>query len=225
MSKTQKTRAPKLDIRAWRVEVVDAAQTSQKAAFTMFDTMVALVLRRYGPCLINPAPQALNDDCTRAAVGGPSKADYDEDQKQFAELAKARGLASNQWVRKPYAAAVKSVYGTLPITETAEALAERQRRKAGGASTGHANAAEVQQPAKAGRTEGETQERRPSKAEQIEQVVTSYGIPATMEAIARILDGKPDTALAAKTMRALVEEMRGGAPVDVKLNTRAKKSA
>jgi hypothetical protein len=217
----KKPLAKVFDVRDWRVRIVDAAEPTARAGQTAHQSMLVLLIERYGVCKLEAAPKELNADGTRADVGGPSKTDYDADQKFFGELAKLRGLANNQWVRKPYASAVKALYGTLPVNESAEALRKRLERKANGASTGHGNAEEAQ----AGRKTGETQERAPSKAETAEQFVTRTGIPETMDAMARVLETKPSTALAAKVLRSLAEEMRGGPPVEVKLNTRARKAA
>lgn len=59
---------------------------------------------------------------------GETKPTYEQfwsDREALAILAKERGLADDQWVRKPYNAAVKSVYGELPVSPSKEAVAKR----------------------------------------------------------------------------------------------------
>lgn len=53
---------------------------------------------------------------------------YTADQRALALLAEQRGLTDNQWVRKPYAAAVRAVYGALPVSTGQDAETKRYTR-------------------------------------------------------------------------------------------------
>lgn len=55
----------------------------------------------------------------------PTYEQFWSDREALAILAKERGLADDQWVRKPYNAAVKSLYGDLPVSTSKEAIAKR----------------------------------------------------------------------------------------------------
>lgn len=84
-------------------------QTGHRATLTMQQKLDALIVSRYGQCL-------------------PSAVDYAKDQRALALLAEAKGLADNQHVRKPYAAAIKARYGCLPVGTGADAEAKRLER-------------------------------------------------------------------------------------------------
>lgn len=100
-----------VDTEDWHGAVIDTIGAWQKAAGTMLDRMLGLLEARYGNRM-------------------PTYEEYTHDQKALAQLAEKRGLKSNQWVRKPFAAAVKSRYNALPIQMTPEAIRKRAERAA-----------------------------------------------------------------------------------------------
>src|SRR5688572_17899812 len=84
-------------------DVFAAAQLAARAGVTMAQKLNTLILAKYG------------DTC-------PTFEQYRDDQKALAQLAKDRKLVDNQWVRKPYAAAIKARFGALPVSQAPEAV-------------------------------------------------------------------------------------------------------
>lgn len=58
-------------------------------------------------------------------VNPPTYEQFWSDREALAILAKEKGLVDDQWVRKPYNAAVKSLYLELPVSPSKEAVAKR----------------------------------------------------------------------------------------------------
>lgn len=163
-----------VEITPYHRDVFKACETGRKAADTMLQRMVQLLKSKYGET-------------------SPTFAQYRGDQAALAQLAKDRGLVDNQWVRKPYAAAVKTLYGALPEAQTAAALAKRKVREALAASKGE----------KAGAVKGQTAPRRASEPETLEQYVARVGVFKVLAACAAILEADKSTADMAKAVKAL----------------------
>lgn len=142
-------------------EVYATAMTGAKQQQTMAKRMAALIAARYG-------------------ATSPTFEQYRDDQKALAQIAKDRKLADNQWVRKPYAAAVKAAYKALPVSLDAAAVLKRAQRDAD-------KAAKQGQELKAGAPAGVTQDHGANASEQIDAVVTRLGLFAVLEACTRIL--------------------------------------
>lgn len=128
----------------------------------------------------------------------PTFAQYTADQAALKELARARGFADNQWVRKPFAAAIKALYGALPESDSPAAVAKRAQREAEAAKN----------PPKVGAPAGETQPRKVSASESVEQFIARVGIFATLDALTRILASDDSTKAAAKQLTALEAVIR-----------------
>lgn len=144
-------------------DIYAAAQSGQRATQTMAKKMEALLEAQYGST-------------------SPTFEQYRADQKALAQIAKSRKLADNQWVRKPYAAAVKAKYGQLPVSLDPAAVLKAAKRAADAAAAKAAGAT-----ATAGAAKGETQDHGTSDAENIDSVVTRLGLFAVLEACTRIL--------------------------------------
>lgn len=91
--------------------IINALQAGKKASETMQQKLEALIRSKYGDCM-------------------PTIVQYTADQSALKLLADQRGLADNQWVRKPYALAVRAVYGALPVSTGQDAEGKRLSRYA-----------------------------------------------------------------------------------------------
>lgn len=174
-------------ILAFHKDVFAIAQTGHRAGETMHKKMCALLTSRYG----------------KAA---PTYEQYRADRAALLQLAKDRKLASDQWVRKPFCAAVKAMYGALPEAQTPEAIAKRALRAQQDAAVKAAKAAAA---APVGAPKGETQDRQPTEAEQVESLVTRIGLFKTLEACVRILEADEATKAQALHIRKMVAKAAG----------------
>jgi hypothetical protein len=150
-----------IEVTAYHRDLFKAAEAGRKAGETMLQKMVALLKSKYGE-------------------KSPSFAQYRADQQALAVLAKDKGLADNQWVRKPFALAVKTLYGDLPKAQTAGALAKAKVREALAAN-------------KPGAVKGETAPRRQSEPETLEQYITRVGVFKVLQQCALILECANET--------------------------------
>lgn len=157
------TKAP-VEVLPFHKDAFAIAQTGRRASETMAKKMEALLTSRYGET-------------------APTFEQYKADRAALRELAKQKGLADDQWVRKPFCAAIVKLYGKLPESQSPEALRKAAERKI--AQDAIAKARES--AAKPGAPAGETQDRQPTEAEQIEALVTRIGLIKTADAIVRIL--------------------------------------
>jgi hypothetical protein len=170
-----------IEVTAFHRDVFKAAEAGRKAGETMLQKMVALLRSKY------------------AAVA-PTFEQYRADQKALAEIAKERGLTDNQWVRKPFALAVKTLYGALPEAQTAAAMAKRKLREANAAAG-----------VKAGAPKGETAPRRQSEPETLEQYITRVGVFKVLQQCALILECVDDTKAFGNIVREQVKQARAKA--------------
>ncbi len=143
-------------ITAFHKDVFAAAIAGRKATETMQQKMASLLKSKYGETM-------------------PTFAQFKGDRAALKQLAADKGLADDQWVRKPFNAAVKALYGALPEAQTAAALAKRKVRDALGKS-------------KAGAKKGETAPRRQSEPETLEQYITRVGVFKVLQQCALILE-------------------------------------
>lgn len=199
-------------------EVFAIARTGHNAGLTMAKKMQALLISRYGEALIDSSDK---DNWGRpCAAGGPTFEQYRNDQQCLAELAKSKGLTDNQWVRKPYAAAVKALYGALPVAMTAEAIQKRAQREANEAARKANEAAKT-----AGAPKGETTERVPSEGETIEQVIARLGVFQALDACVRILNAESSTKVQAAHMAAMVKAAKQAAQAPTSAKSSGKRKA
>ncbi len=164
-------------ILAFHKDVYACAQTAAKAGITMAQKMNALILARYA------------ETC-------PTFEEYRADQRALAQLAKDRKLVDNQWVRKPYAAAIKARFGALPVSQAPEAIVKAAKRAADAAGKKNADAAA------AGAVKGDTTQRVPSDTENLESLIARIGVFKALEACINILAADDKTSAQAKHLKA-----------------------
>lgn len=167
MSQLIKTSTAKaVEVLAFHRDAFAIARTGHKAGETMAKKMEALLTSRYGQT-------------------APTFEQYKADRAALRQLAADKGLESDQWVRKPFCAAIVKLYGKLPESQSPEALRKAEERRI--AQEAVKKARESSAAAKPGAPAGETQDRQPTEAEQIESLVARIGLIKTADAIVRIL--------------------------------------
>jgi hypothetical protein len=180
-------------------DIFKVAQTGQRATETMRVKLQNLLVSKYG------APvTTVGADGVRILSGGPTFEQDREDKKALAQLAKDKGLKSDQWVRKPYNAALTALYGKLPEAQTPEALRKAAERKIAQEAIAKARAAAA---APAGAPKGETNDRAPTEAEQIDSLVTRIGLIKTADAIVRILKADERTKVQATHLEKMLAKV------------------
>ncbi len=155
----------------FHTSVYAAAMANHKAGVTMADKMQALVTSKYG-------------------TTSPTYEQYRTDQAVLASMAKEKGLKDNQWVRKPYAAAVKAVFKELPVAQTAAAILKRSLREKNGAP-------------KKGAVKNAVSARNSSSGDQIEQFIAKAGVMPVLAALTKILAAENATKEAANALVAV----------------------
>ena len=134
-------RAAHVVISPFHVKMFDAAfkaaDTLNKATESQRVVMRNLLLVQYG------------DVC-------PTYVQFRADRDALRVMALDRGLVDDQWVRKPYNAAVINLYGALPVSDSPAAQAKRAQRP-------------VATKGKAGAKTGETSERAAAEPATSEQ--------------------------------------------------------
>lgn len=180
MSVIRVSTAAAVEVLPFHRDVLSIAQTGHRAAETMLKKMRALLVSRYG-------------------ATAPTFEQYRADKAALRQLAKDKKLADDQWLRKPFAAAIKAEYGALPESQDAAAVAKRAQRDA--------KKAAAPAPAPVGAPAGQTQEHAPSEAEQIEQIVTRLGLIKTADAIVRILEADERTKAQATHLKKMLAKV------------------
>ncbi len=178
-----------------------------KAQGTMQTKLGALIVSKYG-------------------TTAPTYAQFRADRDALKELAKEKGLADDQWLRKPFNAAVIAIFGKLPEAMTAAAIAKRAVRDAAAAKQADALAkvnadravagmaplavlrkGTAQTDAgKAGAPKGETSQRVASEGETIEQYIARVGLWKVMDACARVLNADKSTQAVAKQIQPAIKQ-------------------
>lgn len=153
-------------ITAFHKDVFNAIQSCRKAAETMATKMRALLVSKYGDTM-------------------PSYEQFKADRMALAQLADDKGLKDDQWIRKPYNAAVKGLYGDLP---------KAPGSKVTGPKGGNG---------KAGAKKGQTAPRTESQRETLAQYITRVGVYKVLAECAAILEADDSTKDVAKTLKAL----------------------
>lgn len=124
----------------------------------------------------------------------PTYEQFRADRAALRVLALERGLVDDQWVRKPYNAAVKELYGELPVSMSEAAVAKRAARPAPAPK------------AKPGAKKGETVERAEGEAESLEQFIAKHGLAKVLQAAAHILATRRESKLDATTLEAVAKK-------------------
>lgn len=225
------TKSP-LEILPFHKAVMAACTKGANAQQTMRDAIAALIKSRYKVF--------------------PTYAQYRADQDALAELSKGRGLMDNQYARKAYAKAMHDVYGALPLTTGADAVAKRAQRlkdlselhrtryqEAFDAARKHSTSLEHAEALaceavksakaddkKAGAPAGQTHNTQPSPAESLEQWITKHDLFAVLDACARILAADKRTSPCAKQVAAGSHAARLAlAPAETDASKAARKAA
>ena len=174
--KTQTKTPVAIAIDQFHKDVATCAMHGIRTAETVAKKMVALVVARYGKT-------------------APTFEQYKADLAAFKFIAEQRNLASEQWLVRPYGAALKTQYKELPVSMAPDAVAKRKQREERDALVKSAIAAakKTTEATPAGAKQGETQERQPSDAEQVEQLVSRVGLWETLYACIRILASDDST--------------------------------
>lgn len=162
-----------------------ACAAVRKAERTMLTKMQALLTSKYG------------EKC-------PTFEQFRADRAALKAIADEKGLKDDQWVRKPYNAAVKALYGELPVAQTAAAIAKRKLREA-------QEAANPKPAEKSGAKKGETAQRAPSAGETIEQFIARMGVFKVLEQCVNILEAVDETKAVAQAIKKDVMPLRKAA--------------
>lgn len=132
----------------------------------------------------------------------PTYEQFWSDREALAILARENGLVDDQWVRKPYNAAVKALYQELPVSPSKAAVAKRLTRGS-------------QNPT------GERRHRPPKDPVKtvenaMHRMIESYGYAPVLSAMARILAERDETRREAKRVENLAGRIHN---VDPALDT------
>lgn len=176
-----------------------------KANGTMQTKLGALIVSKYGKV-------------------APTYAQFRADRDALKELASDKGLADDQWLRKPFNAAIIAIFGALPEAQTAAALAKRKVRDAEDAkkletlnktrkSAGEAPLDKLPKKVAApaatrpqGAQPGKTLAQPTPVSETIEQLIARVGLWEIMDACARILNADQSTSAEAKLLQPIVRK-------------------
>ena len=194
--KTSTTAA--VEVTAFHKDVANIAIAGMRSQETMHKRMVALITSRYGDT-------------------APTFEQHRADIKAFGEVAKSRKLASDQWIRRPYNAAIIALFEKLPVSMAPDAVQKREQREARDklvkAAIAKAKESQTMQAVSnpVGAPAGETQEREPSDAEKLEQMVTRCGVFETLYACLRILDSDESTHAQVVHMRKMADAAKKAA--------------
>lgn len=138
---------------------------------------------------------------------GEARPTYDEfwsDRAALKQLAAEKGLADDQWVRKPYNMAIKELYGDLPISMHVAAVTKRAQRP-----EPKARAAAVPKPS--GNKVIRVQ--MPPDAESaVRQMLEHYGMAQVLLAFSTVLAEHRETKLEADRLQNLGDRIMSAAP-------------
>lgn len=137
----------------------------------------------------------------------PTYAQFRADRAALKILAAQKGLVDDQWVRKPYNAAIHQLYGALPVSDSPAAQAKAAQRAAKSGGEGQDVAP------KRGAVKGNTTERAEGERETIEQFIAKHGIAKVLAAASAILAERKETRLDATTLQAVARKYAVGAAV------------
>jgi hypothetical protein len=143
----------------------------------------------------------------------PSFEAYRATKACFNALAKHIGLASTQYIDKPFNAAIKQLYGKqllkasggasdLPVSMSKEAIQKRASRESLGQNTKVQREANIA-ALKAGAVKGDTATRAASASETIEQFIARVGTANVLTELSRILATKRESATDATVLKTI----------------------
>lgn len=155
-----------VQVTKFHTEMFACMQTAAKAAGTMATRMQALLTSKYGTVM-------------------PTYEQFKGDRLALAHLADAKGLKDDQWIRKPYNAAVKALYGDLP---------KAPGSKVEGAKKGNGNA---------GAVKGQTAPRTTSERETLAQYIARVGVYKVLAECAAILEADDSTKAISSSLKAI----------------------
>jgi hypothetical protein len=156
-----------VQVTAFHKDVFACIQAARKSNETMVARMRALLVSKYGETM-------------------PTYEQFKGDRLALAQLADDKGLKDDQWIRKPYNAAVKGLFGDLPKAPGSKV----QGVKGGNGS-------------KPGAKKGETAPRTTSERESLEQYITRVGVFKVLQQCALILEADDATKGIAGAIKAL----------------------
>lgn len=187
--KTQTKTPVAVAVDQFHKDVATCAMHGIRTAETVAKKMIALVTARYGET-------------------APTFEQYKADLAAFKAIAEHRKLASEQWLVRPYGAALKTLYKELPVSMAPDAVAKRKQREERDALVKSAIAAakKTAEVTPVGAKPGETQERQPSEAEQVEQLVSRVGLWETLYACIRILASDESTKAQATHLQKMADK-------------------
>jgi hypothetical protein len=153
-----------------------------------------------GVCKAIESQRVVMANLLRAQYGdvAPTYAQFRGDRDALRVMALDRGLVDDQWVRKPYNAAVLALYGALPVSDSPAALAKRAQRPV-----------VVKGKAKPGAVKGDTAQRvapADSTPEGIAQFIAKVGAGKVLAELSKILATKKDTQLDASALQAIAKK-------------------
>ena len=162
---------PAVEILPFHQDVYRIAQTGQRAQVTMHEKMKTLITSRYGATC-------------------PTFEQHRADIKALDQLARDKGLSDGQWLRRPYNSAIVALFEKLPVSMAPEAVAKREQREARDkvVKDAIAKAKAAGTIAPVGAPAGQTQEREPSEAEKLEQLISRVGVWESLYACLRVLE-------------------------------------
>jgi hypothetical protein len=150
---------------------------------------------------------------SKYGVNAPSYEQFRSDRAALASIAKDAGMASDQYYRKAYNAAIVASFSALPVSQSAASIKARAKALAAGKGKGQGK------KGKAGAVKGETAARRPATAETIEQYVARVDPWKVLAICVRILESDESTKTQALAIKAII------APKDVAKKEPALKAA
>jgi hypothetical protein len=146
---------------------------------------------------LNNAVQKAHDDVVSALVAmygdtAPTYDQYMSDRACLKIVAEERGLVDDQWLRKPYCAAIKAHYGALPVSMTEAAIAKRASRPVADKTKAKPGA----------KKDVPVTSTAPATCEQL---IAQFGTATVLRTLAKILAAERESALDGKTLQAIAD--------------------
>ena len=192
-----------------RITNMASGKVQDKGIAYVVSEFTSFELALYGACRAIEEAEFTADskrsaiiDLVRTEYGTtpPTFVQYRDMQDAMRLQALADGF-TGQAMRKHVAAAVKQLYGSLPVSDSPAAQLKAKARAIKSAI------AKKNEPAKVVIT-GAPMAHRPGAAETIEQFIARIGVAATLEALARILETEKAIVLDAVTLRAVAGHVK-----------------
>lgn len=159
------------------------SEAVNRALNTQQDSMIAWLKTQYGGT-------------------APTYEQFWSDRDALKLLAQEKGLVDDQWVRKPYNAAVKVLYGDIPASPTLEAVAKRAQRPQVAKLASLAAGKAANEPS----LKVYKVEMPKTAVDAVRQMLARYGFGQVLMAFSTILAEHRETAKEAKRMDVLAQE-------------------